>query len=136
MSEMTPKAEAPLRITTRISLKLKRRPGRKTVLDELEFAGGRTPDNAVDPCINIPLLQGLARAFYWQRLLDAGEVKSGTEIAQLEGLNPSTVNELLRITLLDPLLVQHILKGQHLQEMGMMWFTRNALPDLWQKQFI
>jgi hypothetical protein len=136
MSEMTPTAEAPLRITTRISLKLKRRPGRKTVLDELEFAGGSTPYNAVDSCINIPLLQGLARAFYWQRLLDAGEVKSGTEIAQLEGLNPSTVNELLRITLLDPLLVQHILKGQYSQEMSMMWFTRNALPDLWQKQFM
>ena len=110
MSEMTPTAEAPLRITTRISLKLKRRPGRKTTLEDLEFAGGSTPDNAVDFSINIPLLQGLARAFYWQRLLDTGEVKSGTEIAQLEGLNPSTVNELLRITLLDPFLVKRILE--------------------------
>ena len=136
MSEMTHTAEAPLRITTRISLKLKRRPGRKTTLEDLEFAGGSTPDNAVDSCINVPLLQGLARAFYWQRLLDSGEVRSGTEIAKLEGLNPSTVNELLRITLLDPLLVQHILKGQYSQEMSMMWFTRNALPDLWQKQFM
>ncbi len=135
MSEMTPTAEAPLRITTRISLKLKRRPGRKTTLEDLEFAGGSTPDNAVDSCINIPLLQGLARAFYWQRLLDTGEVKSGTEIAQLEGLNPSTVNELLRITLLDPFLVKRILEGKHSQEVNMMWFTRNALPDLWQKQF-
>jgi hypothetical protein len=135
MSEMTHTAEAPLRITTRISLKLKRRPGRKTTLEDLEFAGGSTPDNAVDFSINIPLLQGLARAFYWQRLLDAGEVKSGTEIAQLEGLNPSTVNELLRITLLDPLLVKRILEGKHSQEVNMMWFTRNALPDLWQKQF-
>lgn len=136
MSEMTSMAEAPLRITTRVALKLKRRPGRKTIVKDLELAGSISHDNAIVTSINAPLLQGLARAFYWQRLLDAGEVKSGTEIAQLEGLNPSTVNELLRITLLDPLLVQHILKGQHSQEMGMMWFTRNALPDLWQKQFI
>lgn len=135
MSEITPTAEAPLRITTRISLKLKRRPGRKTILENLEFAEGSAPDNAVDSCINVPLLQGLARAFYWQRLLDTGEVKSGTEIAQLEGLNPSTVNELLRITLLDPFLVKRILEGKHSQEVNMMWFTRNALPDLWQKQF-
>ena len=136
MSEMTPTAEAPLRITTRISLKLKRRPGRKTILEDLELAGGNKPDNAIGTSINVPLLQGLARAFYWQRLLDAGEVKSGTEIAQLEGLNPSTVNELLRITLLDPLLVQRILEGKHPDEASMMWFTRNALPDLWQKQFL
>lgn len=136
MNEIAPTAEAPLRITTRISLKLKRRPGRKTILEDLEFAEGSAPDNAVVPSINISLLQGLARAFYWQRLLDAGEVKSGTEIAQLERLNPSTVNELLRITLLDPLLVQRILEGKHPDEASMMWFTRNALPDLWQKQFL
>ena len=135
MSEMTPMAEAPLRITTRIPLKLKRRPGRKTILEDLEFAGENTPDNVISTSINAPLLQGLARAFYWQRLLDAGEVKSGTEIAQLEGLNPSTVNELMRITLLDPLLVQRILEGKHSQEVNMMWFTRNALPNLWQNQF-
>ena len=136
MNEITPMAkEAPLRITTRIPLKLKRRPGRKTVLDDLEFAGRSTPDNAVDSRINIPLLQGLARAFYWQRLLDAGEVKSGTEIAQLEGLNPSTVNELLRITLLDPSLVERILEGTQPQILSRMWFTRNGLSDLWNKQF-
>jgi hypothetical protein len=136
MSEMNPMAEAPLRITTRIPLKLKRRPGRKTILEDLELAGGNKPDNAIGTSINAPLLQGLARAFYWQRLLDSGEVRSGTEIAQLEGLNPSTVNELLRITLLDPLLVQRILEGKHPEKMSMMWFTRNVLPDLWQKQFI
>jgi hypothetical protein len=136
MSEMNPMAEAPLRITTRIPLKLKRRSGRKTILEDLELAGGNKPDNAIGTSINAPLLQGLARAFYWQRLLDSGEVRSGTEIAQLEGLNPSTVNELLRITLLDPLLVQRILEGKHPEKMSMMWFTRNALPDLWKKQFI
>jgi hypothetical protein len=136
MREMSPMTEAPLRITTRIQLKLKRRSGRKTILENLEFAGENAPDNAIGTSINAPLLQGLARAFHWQRLLDSGEVRSGTEIAQLEGLNPSTVNELLRIMLLDPLLVQRILEGKHPEEMSMMWFTRNALPELWQKQFM
>ncbi len=135
MSEMTSMAEAPLRITTRIPLKLKRRPGRKNIVEDLELDDGNSR-NTIGPGINVPLLQGLARAFYWQRLLDSCEVRSGTEIAQLEGLNPSTVNELLRITLLDPLLVQRILEGKHPEETSMMWFTRNALPDLWQKQFM
>lgn len=136
MNEITPMAkEAPLRITTRIPLKLKRRPGQKTIQENLELAGGSTHDDAIDSSINIPLLEGLARAFYWQRLLDSGEVRSGTEIAKLEGLNPSTVNELLRITLLDPSLVERILEGKHSQKMSMMWFTRNVLPDYWHKHF-
>lgn len=134
MSEMTSMAEAPLRITTRVALKLKRRPGRKTILEDLELTGGNIQGDTVNSGINVPLLQGLARAFYWQRLLDSGEVRSGTEIAKLEGLNPSTVNELLRITLLDPSLVQRILEGKHSQEMSMMWFTRNALPHVWNNQ--
>lgn len=46
------------------------------------------------------MLVALARAFYWQQLLDDGVVASGTEIAQREGLHHSTVNELLRLTLL------------------------------------
>ena len=82
----------------------------------------------------IALFHGLARAHYWQRLLDAGEVSSGSEIAKLEGLDPSTVNELLRLTLLDPSLVMDILEGRVPQEVSMMWFTRNALPDLWHEQ--
>lgn len=48
------------------------------------------------------MLVALARAFYWQQLLDDGVVASGTEIAQREGLHHSTVNELLRLTLLEP----------------------------------
>ncbi len=48
-----------------------------------------------------PLLVALTRAFYWQQLLDDGVVASGSEIAQREGLHHSTVNELLRLTLLE-----------------------------------
>ena len=71
-----------------------------------------------------------------QRLLDAGEVSSGSEIAKLENLTSSTVNELLRLTLLDPSLVLDILEGKQPQQANMMWFTRNALPDLWHEQFM
>jgi hypothetical protein len=37
--------------------------------------------------------------------------------------------------LLDPSLVMDILEGRQPQEVSMLWFTRNALPDLWQEQF-
>lgn len=138
MSEINPTgtlAGATFRITTQVPLKLKRRPGLKTILEAPEFCDGNMSSKAVGTGINVPLVQGLARAFYWQRLLDAGEVRSGSEIAKLEGFNPSTVNELLRLTLLDPSLVLDIMEGRQPQKASMMWFTRNALPDLWQKQF-
>ncbi|MEY3379874.1 MAG: hypothetical protein RL468_472 [Pseudomonadota bacterium] len=123
------------RITTRTPFKLKRRPGIKSVVMASETAEGKLNGEAMDKSSQIALLQGLARAHYWQRLLAAGEVRSGSEIAQLEGLDPSTVNELLRLTLLDPSLVMDILQGRQPQEVSMVWFTRNALPDLWHEQF-
>nr|WP_315138566.1 hypothetical protein [uncultured Limnohabitans sp.] len=124
------------RITTRTPFKLKRRPGIKSVVMASETAEGKLNGECMDKSSQIALFHGLARAHYWQRLLDAGEVRSGSEIAQLEGLDPSTVNELLRLTLLDPSLVMDILEGKQTQQISMMWFTRNALSDLWNEQLI
>jgi len=122
------------RLTTRTPFKLKRRPGIKTVVMAPETAEGHLSGECMNKSNQIALFHGLARAHYWQRLLDAGEVSSGSEIAKLEGLDPSTVNELLRLTLLDPSLVMDILEGRVPHEVSMMWLTRNALPDLWHEQ--
>jgi len=124
------------RLTTRTPFKLKRRPGIKTVVMASETAEGYLRGECMNKSNQIALFHGLARAHYWQRLLDAGEVRSGSEIAQLEGLDPSTVNELLRLMLLDPSLVMDILEGKLPQQVSMVWFTRNSLPDLWHKQFM
>ena len=139
MSEMTTRDDMSgdtFRITTRTPFKLKRCPGIKTVVMAPETAEGQLNGECMGKSSQIALFQGLARAHYWQRLLDAGEVRSGSEIAQLEGLDPSTVNELLRLTLLDPSLVMDILEGKQSRRVSMMWFTRNSLPDLWHEQFM
>ena len=126
-----------LRISTRGPFKLKRLPGRKSLLMAPETLEGHFAQvGGEDKNVQVALFQGLARAYYWQRLLDAGEVSSGSEIAQLEGLNSSTVNELLRLTLLDPALVLDILDGKPPPGACMMWFTRNVLPELWHEQFV
>ena len=51
-----------------------------------------------------------------------------SEIAQREGLHHSTVNELLRLTLLEPAIIQSILAGQQPKCMSLLWFQRNPLP--------
>ena len=84
--------------------------------------------------IDKPLLVALTRAFYWQQLLDDGMVGSGSEIAQREGLHHSTVNELLRLTLLEPAIIQSILAGQQPKCMSLLWFQRNPLPTDWVAQ--
>ena len=71
----------------------------------------------------------LARAFYWQHLLN-----EGADIAKCEGLHHSTVNELLRLTLLDPAIIQRILAGQRPRCMSLLWFQRNPLPLDWMEQ--
>ena len=63
-----------------------------------------------------------------------GKVASGSEIAQREGLNHSTVNELLRLTLLEPAIIQSILAGLQPKCMSLLWFQRNPLPTDWVAQ--
>lgn len=80
------------------------------------------------------LVEGVARAFHWQRLLDSGAMPSGSAIARAEGLHHSTVNELLRLTLLAPDIVEMLLAGRQPRRMSLLWFQRNPLPVDWQAQ--
>ncbi len=52
---------------------------------------------------------------------------SGTDIAQREGLHHSTVNGLLLLTLLAPIIIQAILEGQQPGCVSLVWFQRNQL---------
>ena len=114
-----------------IPLKIRKRGASKVVV---------RPDGQVETADKVatqydqPLLVALTRAFYWQHLLDDGVVSSGSEIAQREGLHHSTVNELLRLTLLEPAIIQAILAGKQPRCMSLLWFQRNPLPTDWATQ--
>jgi len=79
-------------------------------------------------------LVGLSRAFYWKSLLDAGAMKSGSEIAIKEGLHHSVINELLRLTLLAPDIIMQLMAGKQPRRLTLMWFQRNRLPVDWNSQ--
>ena len=81
-----------------------------------------------------PILNALARAYHWQRLLDEGRVSSGAEIARQEGLNPTTVWELLRLTLLSPETVLALLAGQQPKTLNLAWLKNHELPSAWDAQ--
>lgn len=119
------------KLSTFIPLKIRKRGG-STVMVRPDGQTA-TPAKLAEQ-IDRPLLAALTRAFYWQHLLDDGVVASGTDIAKREGLHPSTVNELLRLTLLEPAVVQAILAGQQPRCMSLLWFQRNPLPTDWVAQ--
>ncbi|MGG1950053.1 site-specific recombinase resolvase [Ralstonia solanacearum] len=80
------------------------------------------------------LLQALARGFYWQRLVDTGVMKSGAAIARAEGLHPTAVNELMRLTLLAPDIIARLLAGRQPRSVTLWWLQHNPLPADWDAQ--
>lgn len=83
---------------------------------------------------DVTFLEGLGRAFYWKMLLDSNVLQNGSDIARAEGLHPSTVNELLRLTLLAPDIIEQLMTGLQPRLLNLMWFQRNPLPEDWQEQ--
>ena len=121
-----------MKLSTFIPLKIRKSGVRRVLV---------RPDCVEDPSaqrsgahFDTPMQVALSRAFYWQELLDAGIVISGTEIAKREGLHHSTVNELLRLTLLDPAIIKNLLAGKQPRCMSLVWFQRNPLPLDWLEQ--
>ena len=114
------------KLTTFIPVRIKRHGGRKVVIPAA--AGDKMPEH------DAPILTALSRAFHWQRLIDEGIVSSGSDIARREGLHQTTVNELLRLTLLSPTLVRRILDGQQPKTLSLLWLKNNLPPSDWGEQ--
>ncbi|MFC3615777.1 hypothetical protein ACFORG_18645, partial [Lutimaribacter marinistellae] len=53
-----------------------------------------------------------ARAFRWKRMLESGEYATIAELAEREGMAPSYITRVLRLTLLAPDIVEAILDGK------------------------
>lgn len=95
-------------ITVRVPLKIRRRPGRKTVVTPNWEDGEGAIATRADPA----LVKALARAFRYQRLLDEGRYASISEMAAAERIERGYLGSLLRLTLLAPDIVQPILDGR------------------------
>lgn len=120
-------------LTVRVSLAFRKRGGRRLVLaPEGSAAGARRarPDDS--------MIKAMARAFRWKRLLESGKYDSVLELAEAEGVNQSYLCRILRLTLLEPNLVQAILDGTQstaltlerlLAPLPMNW--DDQLRDLW-----
>jgi hypothetical protein len=99
---------APTHVTVRVPLKIRRRPGRRTVVTPVVDGLPAHSATRADPA----LLKALARAFRYQRLLDEGRYASISEMAAAEKLDRGYLGRLLQLTLLAPDIVEAILDGR------------------------
>ena len=114
-------------ITVRVPMTFRRRGGRKQVI----APNGETwsPPRAR---IDNTMVKALARGFRWRKMLESGMVATVTEIAAREGIDPSYVSRVLRLTLLAPTIVEAILDGQA-PEMTLRMLMA-AFPVEWSRQ--
>ena len=115
------KSNEPTDQTTFVPLNLKRR-------------AGRLITNTGAPAHDVNILNVVARGFFWQDLLDTGVYASGSDIAKVEGVTPSTVNRLVRMGLLAPDLIEELMAGKQPRRLTAHWLIRNRIPSLWSEQ--
>ena len=101
---MTSAKPVPEPVTVHIPFRLVKRGGRKEMQLPEGTAQPRRSDNA--------LVKALARAFRWKRMLESGEFATIAELAEREGIAPSYMTRVLRLTLLAPDIVEAILDGK------------------------
>ena len=116
-------------ITVFIPMAWKRQGGRKVIV---------APDGGdawapAKPRPDETLIRALARAYRWKGMLEGCEYRSAAELAEAEGVTPSFVNRLLRLTLLAPDIVEAILDGRQPKGLQLEELTR-VMPSAWVKQ--
>ena len=101
---MTRGAPIPETVTLHVPFRIVKRGGRK----EMRLPEGATQPRRTDNA----LVKALARAFRWKRMLESGDFATINELADREGIAPSYMTRVLRLTLLAPDIVDAVLDGR------------------------
>lgn len=116
---------APETVTVHVPFRLVKRGGRK----EMQLPEGASSHRKMDNT----LVKALARAFRWKRLLESGEFTTIAELAEREGIAPSYMTRVLRLTLLAPGIVEGILDGTQRTDVTLARVLE-LFPMEWTKQ--
>lgn len=101
---MTSRTPIPDTVTLHVPFRVVKRGGRKEM---------QLPDCVKQPRrTDSTLVKALARAFRWKRMLESGEFATIAELAEREGIAPSYMTRVLRLSLLAPDIVEAILDGR------------------------
>lgn len=101
MSRATPLPET---VTLHVPFRVVKRGGRK----EMHLPEGAAQPRRTDST----LVKALARAFRWKRMLESGEFNTIAELAEREGIATSYMTRILRLTQLEPGIIEAVLDGR------------------------
>lgn len=127
---MTRGAPIPDTVTLHVPFRIVKRGGKK----EMQLPEGATQSQRTDNT----LVKALARAFRWKRMLESGEYATIAELAKREGMAPSYMTRVLRLTLLAPDIIEGILDGKQgsevtlarvLEPFPLSWNEQRLLPS-------
>jgi hypothetical protein len=122
---MTRVAPTPDTVTLHVPFRVVKRGGRK----EMQLPEGATQPRRADNA----LVKALARAFRWKRMLESGEYATIAELAEWEGIAPSYMTRVIRLTLLVPDIVEAILDGTPGPEVTLARLLE-PFPVEWERQ--
>ena len=122
------KAELPT-VTVHVPIHFQRRGGRKAVVTSQ--AQGTVIDQRSTNPFPDPLLSAIARAFYWRKLIDTGTYASIAEIAAAEGVSPSYISRVTRLTLLMPNTVLRLFDSSAVSSLAAM---AQPMSVVWTRQ--
>ncbi|WP_312196627.1 hypothetical protein [Brucella anthropi] len=97
-------AAIPDTVTLHVPFRIVKRGGRKEMQMPEGAAQLRRTDNT--------LVKALARAFRWKRMLESGEFATIAELAEREGIATSYMTRILRLTQLEPGIIEAVLDGR------------------------
>lgn len=122
---MTSRTPIPDTVTLHVPFRIVKRGGRKEMQMPEGSVQARRTDNT--------LVKALARAFRWKQLLESGEFATIAELAKREGIAPSYMTRVLRLTLVAPDIVDVILDGRQEPEVTLARLLE-PFPMEWRQQ--
>ena len=122
---MTRGAAIPDTVTLHVPFRIVKRGGRKEMQMPEGAAQLRRTDNT--------LVKALARAFRWKRMLESGEFATIAELAEREGIATSYMTRILRLTQLEPGIIEAVLDGTQFADLTLKTATQH-FPGEWTAQ--
>jgi hypothetical protein len=117
-------------VTVRVPISIRMRGGRKLVVSP---DGTNVSTRPVCRRVDNAMVKAIGRAFRWREMLEDGTHATVAEIAAAQRINASYVARVLRLTLLDPELVEAILGGRQPADITLAQLMR-PFPVDWAEQ--
>ena len=101
-------------VTVVVPLNIRQWGGRKAIIapDGAPLTSDEAQSGPIPTRGDPALVKALARAHRWRRMLEAGEHGTVRELAKAEKVNETYISRALRLTLLEPDMVEAILEGR------------------------